>query len=996
MLQQWEQCPNQKQALTIAFDQLELLQQPLSLQEKWIRRRWLLWKNNNNYKAMNPWSSIRRFPYSKMNNKKDNNNDDYYHEQQQQQQQHQQDNEHCTLSVVELVRLIHLAAQDRHICALFGNFGNANTNQNTTRGSIGWSDWEEIRNALIVFSQSHRRHWEPPPSEYDNHKDNNNQNNNNNQASNMSISSSSPRMDRKSMICYAQNFGTALSSGNPAYYLASVFHRIHLQTHGELELLGMMQQSWFIKPFLERYGIQFHVIKEGEYKTTPNTWTEKTFTKAHKENAFNLVHELNTGLCLDMTQARSKALLTSWLTKSQRMASPRNNRNGGGSPEYDCPTNNNKNGKNGLMRIPTSSSSSSSSSSSTNSNLQKNKTILVGGGGDIVHGGGGGTGTGCNDTYYDNLLSQTKILEFWHGIHTFGTFPAYKAWKIGLVDCLPKRNPMFDLIAYNYAKEQGQDQWADYIQSQYEPHETDFNSCTKPTTCISLLDYQIQQETIQTIQQKREQYLVLWQSSWNRFLQLTTGGGGGDKNNKKKDSMGIWIPSILLPAGTMTTKPPKPPQQQQARERIVCLDVIGGIDDAKARSVVSKLRAIKVALDQDLKKKKQQQQEQTTHTVSDQNHCNKNNNTTNIKCLLLRIVSPGGQIVACEQIAQELQALSIPVVVSMGSVAASGGYYIAAQANRIFGLNKTITGSIGVYGVRADLTQWAKLNGIRVEHVSAIFTTTSSSIKDGNNGTPLAAMYSIFCPMTPTMKQNMALSVERSYDLFRQVVINGRQLYPNQLDELAQGKVWTGRQAKEIGLVDEIGGYERALAYAKRTYCNNQSDDQIDVGRFIPRQQQRRNNNNNNLLAAWTEWFWCQTGFQNYYTGQTGWWEWQSDKDSTGMTTTTLLLDRWFCRDCEEDDDDDLLGVVFMDDSTTTTTPSSVVTLLADWVNRGMLSSSSTGMGTTTTTAPPSLSGILWTADETLALQVLLQEQYRCHHHHHHDCNNRPKYPQRK
>ena len=131
-----------------------------------------------------------------------------------------------------------------------------------------------------------------------------------------------------------------------------------------------------------------------------------------------------------------------------------------------------------------------------------------------------------------------------------------------------------------------------------------------------------------------------------------------------------------------------------------------------------------------------------------------------------------------------------PVVVSMGNYAASGGYYIAANANRIFAEPNTITGSIGVFGMLPNMNQLGKNIGINAEQVK---THTNAS------------GYSIFEPMGENFKGYVLESIEKTYATFLKRVAEGRNMSTAQVDAMAQGRVWTGMDAKKLGLVDEIG-----------------------------------------------------------------------------------------------------------------------------------------------------------------------------------------------
>ncbi|MBG1244687.1 signal peptide peptidase SppA [Nostoc sp. NZL] len=172
-----------------------------------------------------------------------------------------------------------------------------------------------------------------------------------------------------------------------------------------------------------------------------------------------------------------------------------------------------------------------------------------------------------------------------------------------------------------------------------------------------------------------------------------------------------------------------------------------------------------------------------------------------VKAVVLRINSPGGSATASEVMQREVKLTreAKPVVVSMGDIAASGGYWIASDSNRIFAEPNTITGSIGVFGVLFNGEKLANDNGI-----------TWDSVKTGT----YADSQTVSRPKSP---QELALyqrSVNRIYNMFLNKVSQGRKLPEQKVAEIAQGRVWSGVAAKEIGLVDEIGGLNTAIAYA--------------------------------------------------------------------------------------------------------------------------------------------------------------------------------------
>jgi protease-4 len=173
----------------------------------------------------------------------------------------------------------------------------------------------------------------------------------------------------------------------------------------------------------------------------------------------------------------------------------------------------------------------------------------------------------------------------------------------------------------------------------------------------------------------------------------------------------------------------------------------------------------------------------------------------NVKAVVLRINSPGGNALTSDLIWREIELTKKvkPVVVSMGNYAASGGYYIACNANKIFAESNTITGSIGVFGILPNFTQLATKIGIHTEQV-----------RTNEN----ASEYSPFVPMDEKFKTVTQESVEKIYKTFVSHVASGRKMTLAQVDSVGQGRVWSGEQALKIGLVDKIGGLDDAIKEA--------------------------------------------------------------------------------------------------------------------------------------------------------------------------------------
>ena len=173
----------------------------------------------------------------------------------------------------------------------------------------------------------------------------------------------------------------------------------------------------------------------------------------------------------------------------------------------------------------------------------------------------------------------------------------------------------------------------------------------------------------------------------------------------------------------------------------------------------------------------------------------------NIKAVVLRVNSPGGSALASELIWEEIEHLkkTKKVVVSMGNVAASGGYYIAANADEIVAEPTTVTGSIGVWGVLPNVNRLAKRWGINAEQV----TTNKQALQ-----------YSPFEPLSNATREEIKVGINQVYQTFLTRVADGRNMSIAQVHEIAQGRVWSGAEAKEIGLVDHLGGLDTALARA--------------------------------------------------------------------------------------------------------------------------------------------------------------------------------------
>jgi protease-4 len=174
-----------------------------------------------------------------------------------------------------------------------------------------------------------------------------------------------------------------------------------------------------------------------------------------------------------------------------------------------------------------------------------------------------------------------------------------------------------------------------------------------------------------------------------------------------------------------------------------------------------------------------------------------------IASVVLRIESGGGSAMAADVIWRQVQltARVKPIVVSMGSAAASGGYYIATPATRVFANPLTITGSIGIFYGKADVAELLRKIGVTVE----VYKTA-----------PRADAEAIYRPFTDDERKELERKVSQFYDMFLSRVAEGRHISKGEVDAVGQGRVWTGEQAQKRKLVDEIGGLRQALAEARR------------------------------------------------------------------------------------------------------------------------------------------------------------------------------------
>ncbi len=191
-------------------------------------------------------------------------------------------------------------------------------------------------------------------------------------------------------------------------------------------------------------------------------------------------------------------------------------------------------------------------------------------------------------------------------------------------------------------------------------------------------------------------------------------------------------------------------------------------------------------------------------------------NDESVKAVVLRVNSPGGSVLASEKIKNEIdliRAKGIPVIASYGAYAASGGYWISANCDKIYANATTLTGSIGVFSMIPDIS------GTLKDKIHVNITPVNSN-RHGD-------MYNMMRPLSQSELDYMQASVERIYEKFTGLVAEGRDMTVEAVDAIAQGRVWSGAEALEVGLVDEIGTIEDAVNYA--VLCIDGATDASDV-----------------------------------------------------------------------------------------------------------------------------------------------------------------------
>jgi len=364
-----------------------------------------------------------------------------------------------------------------------------------------------------------------------------------------------------------------------------------------------------------------------------------------------------------------------------------------------------------------------------------------------------------NQTLCSSIVEARRISDnfndsTWKLLHDHGTMTAENGKELGLIDCLTNINPLADLIAANKDEEslsRLQKKWGNSLKLD------NFQA----TESLSYGEYL---SSLRRMEKARKM-------KWRVHAMFQDAAGKNAVAKTMLSMLGYEAPYFNVDKNEYDRHSP-----MQTDEKIALLHITGSITDSVARKAITSLRKIK--------------------------------NDTNIKCVILRIDSKGGSVTASETILEECRDMPQPIVCSFSNFAASGGYYIATHAEKIFALPTTLTGSIGVFGIKVDATDFGRRYGIEVQHVTS-----------GKH----ALTYALFDPLTKAVKMNLLRNVDRIYSYFKEIVADGRKMSLEEVEIIAQGRVWTGKQAAEIGLVDELGGIDHAISYAMKTYATTGS-----------------------------------------------------------------------------------------------------------------------------------------------------------------------------
>jgi len=361
-----------------------------------------------------------------------------------------------------------------------------------------------------------------------------------------------------------------------------------------------------------------------------------------------------------------------------------------------------------------------------------------------------------NDTVYASIAQSRRLplvfdRSIWNGIHNYGTITADNAKEIHIIDQSPNIDPLVDLVEMNKNKK-----WSESLRKRFDEqlgkHKFEANQC------ITLSKYTTRLRNIHKWQKRKA----------NLFQKLQYANHHSAATRFFLGGLGLEAPYFGFDKKAVDSIYRK----MNDDEKIAVVHV-GPIDNKMSKKVVRSLREIKY--------------------------------DEKVKAVILRVDSPGGGVVPSETILENLKDLKKPVICSFSNLAASGGYYIAMSSKKIFTQQSTLTGSIGVYGIKFDASEAAANYGIRFDSVSS-----------GDH----AMTYSIFQPLTKKMEMNQNRNIDRVYSWFKELVSKGRQIPLTEVEAVAQGRVWTGKQAKEVGLCDEFGGLDKAISFCRKEFTS--------------------------------------------------------------------------------------------------------------------------------------------------------------------------------
>lgn len=357
----------------------------------------------------------------------------------------------------------------------------------------------------------------------------------------------------------------------------------------------------------------------------------------------------------------------------------------------------------------------------------------------------------CMEIVRSRSLSATFDQGMWKAIRNYGTLTAQNALEVGLIDGSPRIDPLNALLHANKGEKEQAEMKAKWA------NEVEFGKFNAKEA-ISLTSY------AQLLSRRDKAKKRKWKV-YGTMEYLT----------EKSAATRLFLSALgyQSPFYNVTKEEYEEKEKATTKEKIAIVHLLGSIDAKMAQSVTSTLRKIRA--------------------------------DTNIKCVILRVDSSGGSSIASETMLEECKDLDKPVICSMSNMAASGGYYVATDCDKIFAQPNTITGSIGVFGVKFDMSGLASQYGVKVQNIAT---------------GPLSSGHDQFQPLTRKMEDNINRTIDRIYDYFKEIVSSGRKLSLDEVEAIAQGRVWTGEQAVQVGLVDYLGGLDRAVIFAKKNYTS--------------------------------------------------------------------------------------------------------------------------------------------------------------------------------